>query len=83
MDMTKVYDGEIIENAYMKELLKEVMTSIQEKGYQPVNQIVGYLMSGDPGYITNYQDARLKITTIERSKWLEFLVREMMKWQDI
>ena len=79
MDMTKVYDGKLFRDAYIEDMLKEVTKSLKEKGYQPINQIVGYLMSGDPGYITNYQDARAKITSVERSKILELLVKEVIK----
>ncbi len=79
MDMTKVYDGKLFRDAYIEDMLKEVTKSLEEKGYQPINQIVGYLMSGDPGYITNYQDARAKITSVERSKILELLVNEVIK----
>ncbi len=79
MDMTKIYDGQIFKDAYIKDMLKEVVKSLEEKGYKPVNQIVGYLMSGDPGYITSYQDAREKITSIERNKILELLVNEVVK----
>ncbi len=76
MDMTKTYDSEEFNNAYTKEILREVSILLKERGYNPINQIVGYLMSGDPGYITNYKNARHKMTSIERSKFLEVLVKE-------
>ena len=78
MDMTKTYDTDEFSNAYAKEILKEVASILKERGYNPINQIVGYLMSGDPGYITSHKDARSKMTSIERSKFLEVLVKEMI-----
>ncbi len=52
-------------------ILKEVYAALKEKGYNPTNQIVGYILSGDPTYITSYNDARAKIRTIERDELLE------------
>ena len=57
-------------------VLKEVYNALQEKGYNPVNQIVGYILSGDPTYITSYKDARSKIRTIERDELLEKMVEK-------
>ena len=59
----------------MKETLTEVFDALQEKGYNPINQIVGYILSGDPTYITSYNDARNKIRTIERDELLEKMVK--------
>lgn len=78
MDLTKTYDQEELNDAYACAILKEVI-DILKKGYNPINQIVGYLMSGDLGYITSYEDARGKISTIERSKILEILVKELIE----
>ena len=58
-----------------KEILKEVYQALVEKGYNPINQIVGYILSGDPTYITSYKDARNKIRQIERDELLEKMVR--------
>ena len=54
-----------------RNILKEVYAALREKGYNPTNQIVGYILSGDPTYITSYNDARAKIRTIERDELLE------------
>ena len=62
------------ENARTKEILKEVYDDLKEKGYNPINQIVGYILSGDPTYITSYKDARNKIRQIERDELLESMV---------
>ncbi len=58
-----------------KDILEVVYEALSEKGYNPVNQIVGYIMSGDPTYITSYKNARSLIMKVERDE----LVEEMLK----
>ncbi len=58
-----------------RDTLLSVYESMREKGYDPVNQIVGYLLSGDPTYITSYNNARYLISRMERDELLEELVR--------
>ena len=58
-----------------RETLLNVYGAMREKGYDPVNQIVGYLLSGDPTYITSYHNARYLISRMERDELLEELVR--------
>lgn len=77
MEQTKVYDSVEFNDALVLEVLKNVMDILKTRGYNPVNQIVGYLMSGDPGYITSYEGARGMITQFERSKLLEVLIKEV------
>lgn len=79
MDMTKTYSTEEFNQAYILDTIKQVIAILNEKGYNPINQIVGYLMSGDPGYITNYKNARNMLVSIERVKVLEVLVKETVK----
>ncbi len=79
MDMTKVYDLNDFEQGMTKKTIKEVYKILEEKGYNPTNQIVGYLMSGDPGYITSYNNARNMIMQLDRNKLLEILVRNFIK----
>lgn len=62
-------------NAGAKEILKQVYESLLEKGYNPINQIVGYILSGDPTYITSHNNARNLIRLIERDELLEKLVK--------
>ncbi len=57
------------------EVLERVYQALTEKGYNPVNQIVGYIMSGDPTYITSYAGARSLISKVERDEILEELMR--------
>ncbi len=59
-----------------KQILRQVYEALVEKGYNPVSQIVGYILSGDPTYITSYKDARSLIRQLERDELLEELVKE-------
>ena len=52
-----------------KKILREVYEALAEKGYNPINQLVGYILSGDPTYITSHNDARSKIRQIERDEY--------------
>ncbi len=63
------------ENVDSKEILKKVYEALKEKGYNPINQIVGYILSGDPTYITSHNGARNLIRQIERDELLEKLVK--------
>ena len=63
----------------VKEVLDVVYTAMEEKGYNPVNQIVGYIMSGDPTYNTSYKGARSMIMTVERDELEEELLKEYIK----
>ena len=60
----------------VKEILAEVYSALTEKGYNPVNQIVGYIMSGDPTYITSYRNARSLIMKVERDELVEEMLTE-------
>lgn len=63
----------------VKEVLDVVYTAMEEKGYNPVNQIVGYIMSGDPTYITSYKGARSMIMKVERDELVEELLKEYIR----
>ncbi|HZJ82641.1 MAG TPA: IreB family regulatory phosphoprotein [Clostridia bacterium] len=62
------------QNKTPKEILLKVHGALREKGYDPINQIVGYLISGDPTYITSHENARALIRRLERDELLEELV---------
>ena len=64
--------------AEMKQILTSVYRSLSEKGYNPINQIVGYLLSEDPTYITNFNNARSLICKIDRDDVLQELVRHYL-----
>ncbi|NMB12181.1 MAG: IreB family regulatory phosphoprotein [Firmicutes bacterium] len=63
----------------MKMIVRQVCRALEEKGYRPVDQIVGYLVSGDPAYITSHGDARLLIKRIDRDELLEEIVRSYLE----
>ena len=65
-----------------QEILKQVYQALVEKGYNPINQLVGYILSGDPTYITSHNDARNKIRSIERDELLEKLVKYYIGIED-
>ena len=62
-----------------KEIFAEVFQALKEKGYDPINQMVGYFISGDPTYITSHKNARVLIRRLERDELLEELVRSYME----
>ncbi|MBQ7136388.1 MAG: IreB family regulatory phosphoprotein [Bacilli bacterium] len=78
-DTTHLYSIEEFEEKLVSETVKEVYHALEERGYNPVNQLVGYLMSGDPGYISSHKESRNKITKIDRSKILEVLLKDYIK----
>ncbi|MCX7904509.1 MAG: IreB family regulatory phosphoprotein [Caloramator sp.] len=66
-------------NTKVQEVLREVYAALKEKGYNPINQLVGYILSGDPTYITSYKNARSLIRKIERDELLEELLRAYLE----
>lgn len=73
-DKTMNFKLEKEKNLKTRETLKEVYDALVEKGYNPINQIVGYILSGDPTYITSHKNARNIIRQIERDELLERMV---------
>ncbi len=63
----------------VKQIIVSVYNALKEKGYDPVNQIIGYILSGDPTYITSYNDARSLIRKIERDELLEEILRSYLE----
>jgi len=78
MDKTSLYDVSLIKKEVISTTLKEVYEALEERGYNPVNQIVGYLISGDPGYISSYKDARSKMVALDRSEVVMLLLLEFI-----
>ena len=62
----------------MRQMLRNVYEALTEKGYNPINQIVGYLLTEDPTYITNYNNARSMICKIDRDELMQRLIREYL-----
>ena len=79
LDETMNFKLEKDKNLRTREILKEVYEALQEKGYNPINQMVGYLISGDPGYISSHNGARNKIISLERSEIVSVLLKDYLK----
>ncbi len=78
LDKTSLYSLSDIREAVMNKTIIEVYEALLEKGYNPTSQIVGYLISGDPGYITSYKNVRNKITEYDRAKILEVILKDFI-----
>jgi len=78
-EQTSLFDLDQIDAENIRLTLKNVYNSLEERGYNPTNQIVGYLISGDPGYISSYKDARNMIQEVDRAKIVEILLKEFQK----
>lgn len=70
------------DNLETKDILKEVYKALNEKGYNPINQIVGYILSGDPTYITSHNNARNLIRKVERDELLEKMVKNYIGMEE-
>lgn len=68
---TIFFKGGIDKNNEIRKIIGEVYAALKEKGYNPISQLVGYVVSGDPTYITNYRNARVLITRVDRDDLLE------------
>ncbi len=79
MDNTVLFDVEEIKDAQIKDTLKEVYDALKERGYNPINQMVGYIITGDPGYISSYKDARAKMTELDRTEVAATLLKGYLK----
>ncbi len=79
MEETKNFDVDIVEKENVYEILKEVSESLEERGYNSINQIVGYIISDDLGYISNYKEARNRISKIDRVTLVEIMLKSFLK----
>lgn len=78
-DKTSLFDVSVIKRKLISTTLKEVFVALKERGYNPINQIVGYLISGDPGYISNYKDSRTKIMDFDRAEIMAIILEEYIE----
>ncbi len=78
---THLFSIDEFNTEFVRDTLKEVWDALEERGYNPTNQLVGYLISGDPGYISSHKEARNKMTRLDRSKVIEVLLKEFQKQQ--
>ena len=77
-DCTRKFDLASEKDAEIHEILSTVYRALEEKGYNPINQIVGYILSEDPTYITNHMGARTLIRKVDRDELLQILVRRYL-----
>jgi len=76
--MTRLFESDEIKQANIKYVLQTVTAALTERGYNPVTQIVGYLITNDPAYISNYKNARTLIQQVERDEILKEIVRSYL-----
>ncbi len=78
MDYTRKFSVSLNKDEEIRVILSSVYTSLREKGYNPINQIVGYILSEDPTYITNHNDARTLIRQLDRDELLQVLLKSYL-----
>ena len=78
MDFTRKFNIRYEKDQEIKAILTSVYDSLKQKGYDPINQIVGYILSEDPTYITNYNNARALIRKLDRDELLQELVNQYL-----
>ena len=79
MMLNEALEDKLNQNETVELILVDVFEALKTKGYNPINQVVGYLISGDPAYILSYQGARNKIQQIERDEILEVLLEKFVE----
>lgn len=79
LDSTMFFKADNSKKTEIQEILNTVYLALAEKGYDPINQMVGYILSGDPAYITSHNNARALIRKVERDELVEELVRTYLK----
>lgn len=78
IDYTRRFNVNIDKDEEIKMILSSVYNSLREKGYNPINQIVGYILSEDPTYITNHNNARTLIRQLDRDELLQVLLKSYL-----
>ena len=79
-DDTMIFDIGTINKNLVYENIKDVYDILKERGYNPINQIVGYIISGDLGYISSYKNARSKIASLDRNTLVEVMLKNFLSW---
>lgn len=79
METTKIFDTEEFKFVNQRETLKKIYEDLEEHGYDASKQIVGYLISGDPGYISSYKECRSRILELDRNAIMEYMLKEYIK----
>ena len=78
-DTTILFDTSLVNEKIVYDTIKDVYESLEERGYNPINQIVGYIISGDLGYISSYKEARNKMSKLDRNTIVEVLLKNYLK----
>jgi len=78
MDYTRKFNVNLNKDEEIRAILSSVYSSLREKGYNPINQIVGYILSEDPTYITNHNNARTLIRQLDRDELLQVLLKSYL-----
>lgn len=76
---TILFDKNEVIDSNIKSTLKDICMDLEERGYNPVNQLAGYLISGDPGYISSYKECRNRILKLERDSIIESILRNYLE----
>jgi len=80
METTKIFDTEEFIDKNQKDTLKSIYEDLEEHGYDACKQIIGYLISGDPGYISSYKECRSRIVELDRNTIMECMLKDYIKW---
>lgn len=76
---TLMFDVNEVNERLIKTTLEDAVEALTERGYNPINQLVGYIISGDLGYISSYKETRNKLSKIDRSTLVEVILKEYLK----
>ena len=76
---TILFDSREINDAVIKDTIRDAVEALSERGYNPINQLVGYIISGDLGYISSYKEIRNRISKIDRTVLVETILKEYLK----
>lgn len=83
MNKTQYFKVQPDNTLHVSDVIKQVYEALTDKGYNPVNQIVGYIMSGDPTYITSHKNARSLIMKVERDELVEEMLKNYIEKKDL
>ena len=78
-DSTLMFDVNEVNERLIKTTLEDAVEALTERGYNPINQLVGYIISGDLGYISSYKETRNKLSKIDRSTLVEVILKDYLK----
>lgn len=77
---TLMFDVNEVNEKVIRTTLEDAVEALTERGYNPINQLVGYIISGDLGYISSYKETRNKLSKIDRSTLIEVILKYYLKW---